>query len=74
MTTDNLLATLLQPGVRVGTSTPKADPSGDYAWAMFRRADAVQAGAYATLDGKALKLTGGLDSPKSPAGKTFTPG
>lgn len=68
-TTDNLLATLLQPGVRVGTSTPKADPSGDYAWAMFRRAEAVQAGAYATLDGKALKLTGGANSPKPPAGQ-----
>ena len=38
-TPDSLLATLLDPQVRVGTSTPKADPSGDYAWQLFRRAD-----------------------------------
>lgn len=64
-----LLATLLQPSVRVGTSTPKADPSGDYAWALFRKADAVQPGAYAMLDAKALKLTGGPTSPKPPEGQ-----
>jgi len=68
-TPDTLLATLLRGDVRVGTSTPKADPSGDYAWAMFHRADAAQPGAYALLDAKALKLTGGADSPKPPAGQ-----
>lgn len=68
-TPDTLLATLLRSDVRVGTSTPKADPSGDYAWALFRLADRVQAGAYAQLDAKALKLTGGADSPKPPAGR-----
>lgn len=30
VTPDSLLATLLKPDVRVGTSTPKADPGGDY--------------------------------------------
>jgi molybdenum ABC transporter molybdate-binding protein len=64
-----LLSTMLRTDVRVGTSTPKADPSGDYAWALFRKADAVQAGAYATLDAKALKLTGGANSPKPPPGR-----
>jgi len=64
-----LLATLLRSDVRVGTSTPRADPSGDYAWALFRKADAVRPGAYAALDAKALKLTGGADSPKPPAGR-----
>jgi molybdenum ABC transporter molybdate-binding protein len=68
-TSDTLLATLLRADVRVGTSTPRADPSGDYAWALFRRADAVQPGAYAQLDAKALKLTGGADSPKPPPGR-----
>jgi len=68
-TPDTLLATLLRSDVRVGTSTPKADPSGDYAWALFRLADRVQPGAYAQLDAKALKLTGGADSPKPPAGR-----
>ncbi|WP_298209197.1 molybdate ABC transporter substrate-binding protein [Acidovorax sp.] len=68
-TPDTLLATLLRSDVRVGTSTPKADPSGDYAWALFRQADKVQPGAYAQLNAKALKLTGGADSPKPPAGR-----
>jgi len=64
-----LLPTLLQPGVRVGISTPKADPAGDYAWALFGKADAVQAGATATLRAKALMLTGAADSPRPPAGR-----
>jgi len=68
-TPDTLLATLLRPDVRLGTSTPRADPSGDYAWALFRKAEAVRAGSYALLDVKALKLTGGADSPKPPAGR-----
>ncbi|MBV7431291.1 MULTISPECIES: molybdate ABC transporter substrate-binding protein [unclassified Acidovorax] len=68
-TPGTLLATLLRSDVRVGTSTPKADPSGDYAWALFRQADKIQPGAYAQLDAKALKLTGGADSPKPPAGR-----
>ncbi len=68
-TPSTLLATLLRADVRVGTSTPQADPAGDYAWALFRKADAVQAGAYAALDAKALMLTGGADTPKPPPGR-----
>ena len=64
-----LLATMLQPSVRVGISTPKADPAGDYAWALFGKADALQSGATARLQAKALKLTGGADSPKPPSGR-----
>ncbi|MBK6926434.1 MAG: molybdate ABC transporter substrate-binding protein [Comamonadaceae bacterium] len=64
-----LLETMLQPSVRVGISTPKADPAGDYAWALFGKADALQSGATARLQGKALKLTGGADSPKPPPGR-----
>ena len=69
VTPDTLLATLLRADVRVGTSTPKADPAGDYAWALFRRAETVRAGSYAALDTKALQLTGGPNSPKAPAGR-----
>jgi ABC-type molybdate transport system substrate-binding protein len=69
VTPQNLLATLLDPAIRVGTSTPKADPSGDYAWALFRKADALQPEAYVRLDAKALQLTGGTHSPKAPAGR-----
>lgn len=63
-TSDTLLDRMLDPAVKLGTSTPKADPSGDYAWQLFEKADKVRAGAYAELDRKALKLTGGADSPQ----------
>ena len=69
VTTDNFFNTLLDKNVRVGTSTPKADPSGDYAWELFRKADTVKAGSFNTLSGKALQLTGGPDSEKAPAGR-----
>jgi len=69
VTTDTLLKTLLNDKVRVGTSTPKADPSGDYAWELFKKADAVIPGSFTTLSGKALQLTGGPNSPKAPAGR-----
>ncbi|EGG99208.1 Molybdenum-binding periplasmic protein [gamma proteobacterium IMCC2047] len=64
-----LLETLLDPAIRVGTSTPKADPSGDYAWQLFEKAEHLQTAAYATLDSKALKLTGGRDSQQAPEGR-----
>lgn len=66
----SLLDTLLDPAVRVGTSTPHSDPSGDYAWAMFARADELRPGAGARLEAKALQLTGAADSPKAPAGRS----
>ena len=59
LTTANFLDRLLDPSVKLGTSTPKADPGGDYTWAMFHRAEAVHPGAYAILDGKAQKIVGG---------------
>jgi ABC-type molybdate transport system substrate-binding protein len=69
VSSDTLLDVLLDPEVRVGTSTPKADPSGDYAWQLFERAEAVRTGSLAALDQKALQLTGGPDSAKPPAGR-----
>jgi ABC-type molybdate transport system substrate-binding protein len=69
VTSATLLDRLLDPNVRVGTSTPKADPSGDYAFALFAKADARKAGARATLEAKALKLTGGPTSERAPAGR-----
>lgn len=30
--TETILEKMLDPQIRLGTSTPKADPSGDYAW------------------------------------------
>jgi molybdate transport system substrate-binding protein len=64
-----LLDTMLDPAVRVGTSTPKADPSGDYAFALFAKAETFEPGARAVLEGKALQLTGGPASEKAPAGR-----
>jgi molybdenum ABC transporter molybdate-binding protein len=59
VTSATLLDRMLDPAVRLGTSTPKADPSGDYAWEVFRKADMIRPGAYSLLDKKALRLTGG---------------
>lgn len=50
---------LLDPSVRIGTSTPKADPGGDYTWEMFQRIGQHHPGAFATLDAKARKIVGG---------------
>jgi molybdenum ABC transporter molybdate-binding protein len=55
-TASSLLATLLNPSVKVGTSTPIGDPAGNYAWALFKKADAVRPGARATLEAKAVKI------------------
>ncbi len=59
LTQANLLDRLLDPAVKLATSTPGADPGGDYAWAAFARADAVRPGAKAVLEGKAQQLVGG---------------
>lgn len=69
ITSGTLLDTMLCESVRLGTSTPKTDPSGDYAWQLFRKADALRPGSYQKLDMKALRLTGGPDSPKAPDGR-----
>jgi molybdenum ABC transporter molybdate-binding protein len=61
-----LLDRMLDPQVKLGTSTPKADPSGDYAWEVFRKADNLRPGAYATLTKKALQLTGAPSSAAPP--------
>lgn len=55
---------LLDDAVSLGTSTPGADPSGDYTWQMFRKIDAAQPGTFAKLDAKAKKLTGAEVNPQ----------
>jgi len=66
-----LLDRMLDPQVKLGTSTPRADPSGDYAWEVFRKAEAVRPGAYVQLDAKALQLIGGPSSQPPPEGRTI---
>jgi molybdate transport system substrate-binding protein len=63
VTPATLLDRMLDPAVKLATSTPKADPAGDYAWEVFHKADAVLSGAFAQLDKKALQLVGRPDSP-----------
>lgn len=65
---------LLDAEVRLATSTPKADPAGDYAWEMFDRVEssgAAPAGSAAALKAKALQLAGGPTSPQPPAGRSL---
>jgi molybdenum ABC transporter molybdate-binding protein len=64
-----LLDRMLDPAIKLGTSTPKADPSGDYALEVFRKADAIKPGARTVLESKALQLMGGANSAQPPAGR-----
>jgi molybdenum ABC transporter molybdate-binding protein len=65
----NLLERMLDPGIKLGTSTPKVDPSGDYAFEVFRKAEAIRPGAQSVLEKKALQLTGAANSAPAPAGR-----
>jgi molybdenum ABC transporter molybdate-binding protein len=67
---ENLLDRLLDPSTKVAISTPKADPSGDYAIEVFRKAGLIKPGAQAALEEKALQLVGNASSAKPPAGRT----
>jgi ABC-type molybdate transport system substrate-binding protein len=58
---------MLDVNVKLGTSTPKADPSGDYAFEVFRKAEAIKPGAQGKLEKKALQLTGSANSAAPPA-------
>jgi molybdate transport system substrate-binding protein len=72
LTQATVIDRLLDERIRVGTSTPRADPSGDYAFEMFARIGARPGAppqARRTLEGKALQLTGGPTSPPPPAGR-----
>jgi molybdate transport system substrate-binding protein len=68
VTPETLLAAMLDPNLKLGTSTPKADPAGDYTWAMFAKADTIGPGSRATLEAKAAQLMGGPNSPRPPQG------
>ena len=70
VTSATLLDRMLDGKVKLGTSTPLADPSGDYAFEVFRRAEKIKPGVQAALEKKALKLTGGPSSMAPPAGRS----
>ncbi|WP_210188015.1 molybdate ABC transporter substrate-binding protein [Bosea sp. CRIB-10] len=69
VTSNTLLAHMLDSKVKLGTSTPRADPSGDYAWHIFAKAEALKTGARAALEAKALQLVGGPNSAPPPPGR-----
>lgn len=68
--TETLLDRMLDANVKLAASTPKADPSGDYAFEVFAKAEAMKPGARAALEKKALLLVGAADSAVPPAGRT----
>lgn len=70
ITGDTLLERMLDPGVTLGTSTPRADPSGNSAWEVFRRAEALRPGNQARLEAKARQVVGGPASPPPPTDRS----
>ena len=60
---------MLDPAVKLGTSTPGNDPAGDYAWAVFRKAEVIRPGSRAALEAKALQLTGNDHAAAPPPGQ-----
>jgi ABC-type molybdate transport system substrate-binding protein len=59
ITAETMLDRILAPDLRLATSTPVEDPGGDYARAVFARAEALHPGAEAHLTAKSLLLLGG---------------
>lgn len=70
VTPETLLETMLRDEVKLGISTPKADPSGDYAFAVFAKSDGMRSGSRKALAQKAQQLTGGPSSAAGPAGRS----
>ncbi len=70
VTPERLLDAMLRRDVKVGISTPQADPSGDYAFEAFAKAEALKIGSRAALETKALQLTGGPSSAQPPSGRS----
>ena len=69
VTPAELIDRMLDPAIRIASSTPVHDPSGDYAYQVFARIEAVRPGARAILEAKNLQLVGGPSSPPVPAGR-----
>lgn len=61
------LALLADPTLRLGTSTPGCDPSGDYTWQLFDRIE--QRYPHIALKTRARMLVGGRDTLTVPGGE-----
>jgi len=66
ITAANLIDRMLAASVRVKTSTPIADPSGDYAWSIFKKIEALRPGAEAILQRKAQASMNLVAKPETP--------
>lgn len=64
ISSDTALTVMRDPAIRLGISTQGADPSGDYAHALFDKTGDADA-----LKDKAMSLTGGPDSATPPDGR-----
>lgn len=64
-----LIEAMLDPGLVLATSTPVADPSGDYAQEVFERVDRARPGMGKALAAKAHPLLGGGFGSDIPAGR-----
>lgn len=63
------LTLLSDTSLRLGTSTPHSDPSGDYTWQLFDLLDVDYPGLGASLKQRAMTLVGGRDSLTLPPGE-----
>lgn len=63
---NNLLDLLLDPNIKLATSTPIKDSSFDYAQEIFQKADSVKPGSFQILNDKALRLVGGAPTTVTP--------
>ena len=66
-----LLPTILREDIRLGMSTPVADPCGDHASEFLDRVEPPLSGAAVALRAKALQLTGGADPAPAPEGQSL---
>lgn len=74
---ENLAERLADSSLRIKTSQPVADPSGDYAWAIFDKVDALHPGAGKMLKDKAtanMALTAAAAPGQSPTAALITGG
>ena len=69
LTQPDLLTLLCDPQWRVGTSTPLADPSGDYAQQLFDRLEQLLPGQGSALRSRAVALVGGPHTAAIPVGR-----
>jgi ABC-type molybdate transport system substrate-binding protein len=66
VTAANLIDRLLAPEVRLKTSKPIVDPSGDYAWSIIKRIEALRPGVTGVLEKKSQSSADLVAKPATP--------